>query len=89
MSHVLEEIAAREMEKPEVREAYRKALESDPGMREDPRKRLLWFYDRSPWFDPEVGLYPVFRVRDRLTVPTAGWTPAAGPPPPARAGGGR
>lgn len=77
-NRMLEEMAARELQDPEVRAAYERALAADPGMKEDPRRRLLWFYDRSPYFDPEVGLYPVFRVTGELGVPVAEWTPGGG-----------
>ncbi len=75
-SRMLEEMAADELLDPEVRAAYESALAADPGMKEDPDRRLLWFYDRSPYFDPEVGLYPVLRVTGELGVPVAAWTPA-------------
>jgi hypothetical protein len=72
---VLEEMAAEQLRDPEVRAAYEKALESDPAMRREPSSRLWWFYNRSPYFDEQVGLYSVFRVTGELGIRTSAWTP--------------
>lgn len=74
-SNVLEAMAAEALADPGVRAAYEAALRADPAMLEDPDRRLWWFYERSPFFDSEVGLYPVFRVTGDLGIRTAPWAP--------------
>ncbi len=74
-SSVLEAIAAEALRDPATRAAYEEALCSDASMRDDPDRRLWWFYERSPSFDAEVGLYPVFRVTGDLGVRTVEWAP--------------
>lgn len=71
----VENLAARMLEEPAVREAWEAALAADPAMREDPSNRLRWFYEQSPYFDAEVGVYPVYRVTGELGVRTAAWEP--------------
>ena len=34
---------------------------SDAAFRGDPRARLQWFYERTPWYDERARLYPVGR----------------------------
>jgi hypothetical protein len=36
-----------------------------------------WLNERSPFFDREDGVYPVYRVPGELGVPTAPWSPTA------------
>ncbi|HVF35001.1 MAG TPA: M14 family metallopeptidase [Candidatus Saccharimonadia bacterium] len=64
------ETLAREMlrEDPALRAAFDRELE-DPGFASSPERRLRWFFDRSPWLDPELGIYPVLRL-DRATYAT-------------------
>jgi len=49
------------LEDPPTRRAWEKALE-DESFAADPRARCLWWYRRSPYWDEQVGLMPVFRV---------------------------
>ncbi len=72
--HVVEAIAAEALKDPAVRAEYERAVASDPTMKDDPRRRLMWFYERSPFFDREVGVYPVFRVTGSFDVPTVPWS---------------
>jgi hypothetical protein len=51
------------------------AKSGDEREKEAAHRRLMWFYERSPYFDREVGVYPVFRVKSDLGVPTAAWSP--------------
>ena len=46
---------------PELRSRFEAALESDPEMADDPRRRLHWFYRQTPYHDPRYLLYPVGR----------------------------
>jgi hypothetical protein len=46
---------------PALREAFESRLQ-DPAFAADPRARLRFFYQRSPWFDSEFSRYPVLRL---------------------------
>lgn len=37
-------------------------LASDPAFAADPARRLMWFYERTPYYDPQYLVYPVVRV---------------------------
>lgn len=45
-----------------LREEFQKRLREDESFRKDPHKRLYFFYERSPYFDKELNLYPVSRI---------------------------
>lgn len=51
-------------QQPELKKAFEQALK-DPAFAADPKARLRWFYERSPYFDQEYLLYPVYRSRER------------------------
>jgi hypothetical protein len=58
-AYVMEKVARDMMEKdPALRAEFEKAL-SDPAFASDPKKRLDFFFRRSPWWDDRIGLYPV------------------------------
>lgn len=59
--YVMEPLAARMLEDPEVRADYYEKLRTDPAFRDDPKARLHWFYERTPYFDERWRLYPVGR----------------------------
>ena len=46
----------------ELRDEYQKKLAGDPGFTADSHTRLQFFYRRSPYWDPQMNLYPVGRV---------------------------
>ncbi|RMH20838.1 MAG: carboxypeptidase [Acidobacteria bacterium] len=46
---------------PELEAAFNKRLAEDPDFAADPRARLRWFYERTPFFDSRWRLYPVAR----------------------------
>jgi len=61
-SYVLEELGARMLrDDPKVRAEFEKALE-DPGFASDPKRRLDFIYERSPYRDDRKGLVPIVRV---------------------------
>jgi hypothetical protein len=63
-AYVMEPTARRMMaEDPELAAAFRAALE-DPAFAADPRRRLEWFYEKTPWLDERFRLYPVARETD-------------------------
>jgi hypothetical protein len=61
-TRVLEEwVAGRLADDPELAAEWQQAL-GDPALAADSRARWLWWYRRTPWFDPRFGLLPVYRV---------------------------
>lgn len=50
---------------PELKAAFERRIAEDPGFAADPRARLHWFYQRTPYFDERLNLYPIGRL-DRL-----------------------
>jgi hypothetical protein len=61
-AYVMEPIARRMLaEDPALRAAFDAAL-ADTSFAHSPTKRLDWFYQRSPWRDRALGIYPIVRV---------------------------
>ncbi|MGD2113580.1 MAG: M14 family metallopeptidase [Acidobacteriota bacterium] len=61
-SYVMEPYAARMLEEdPELRRELVEALAEDEELRGDPRARLRWFYEKTPYWDERWLLYPVAR----------------------------
>jgi hypothetical protein len=68
--YVLEKLA-REMlaGDPGLREEFEKKLAGGPKFAANPRARLQFFYQRSPYWDKQMNLYPVGRIISPITVP--------------------
>jgi murein tripeptide amidase MpaA len=68
-SYVLERLA-REMlaQDPGLREEFERRLATDNSFVSDPNERLLFFYRRSPYWDPQMNLYPVGRITESVKV---------------------
>jgi len=62
-NYVLEALA-REMlaADPDLKREFEDALENDPDLAASPSERLRFFYKRSPYWDPQMNLYPVGRI---------------------------
>ncbi len=45
-----------------LREEFEQKLKGDPAFASNPRARLLWLYQRSPYAEPDKDLYPVLRI---------------------------
>jgi hypothetical protein len=61
-SYIMEPMAERMLaEDPKLAEAFRMKVESDAAFRGDPRARLQWLYERTPFYDERARLYPVGR----------------------------
>ena len=60
-SYALEPLAEQMLSDPEVEAAFHRRLEEDPEFAANPRQRLEWFYERSPFFDERWRVYPVAR----------------------------
>jgi murein tripeptide amidase MpaA len=68
--YVVEKLA-REMlaSNPKLRQEFEKKLASDPSFAANPRARLRFFYERSPYWDHQMGLYPVGRIITPIKLP--------------------
>jgi hypothetical protein len=60
--YVLEPLAERMLSQdPVLKAEFEKKLAAEPGFRDSPRRRLRWFYERSPFFENQKRYYPVAR----------------------------
>lgn len=63
----MEPIARKMIEQnPELKKEFEEKLKDDEEFRNDPRARLNFFYERSPYFDEKYKVYPVLRVVNEL-----------------------
>jgi len=63
----MEPIARKMIEQnPELKKEFEEKLKDDEEFRNDPRARLNFFYERSPYFDEKYKVYPVSRVVNEL-----------------------
>ncbi len=61
--YVLEALAREMLEKePALRKEFEQKLDEDPEFATSPSERLRFFYKRSPYWDPQMNLYPVGRI---------------------------
>jgi hypothetical protein len=68
-SYVLERLAREMLAKDEgLRREFERRVANDPQFARNPRARLSFFYDRSPYADTQLNLYPVGRVTKPLNV---------------------
>jgi hypothetical protein len=69
-AYVLEKLAREMMTKdPKIKAEFEKKVASDPAFASNAYARLSFFYDRSPWHDPQLGLYPVGRLTKLAGLP--------------------
>jgi len=54
---------------PKLKEEFENRLREDQDFDASPEARLEFFYRRSPWWDPRLGLYPVGRLATLEGVP--------------------
>ena len=59
MEKVAEEMLA---DYPDLKKEFEMKLENDEAFKNDPRARLDFFYERSPYFDQQKNVYPILRV---------------------------
>ncbi len=65
--YVLEKLAREMLSRdPDLRREYEERMTSDAAFRQNPRARLNFFYERSPYVDSRIGAYPVVRVTEAL-----------------------
>lgn len=61
--YVVEDLARKMLAAdPKLREEYEKKLATDPAFAASSYARLQFFYRRSPYWDPQMNLYPVGRI---------------------------
>ncbi|HEX8774952.1 MAG TPA: M14 family metallopeptidase [Pyrinomonadaceae bacterium] len=67
--YVLEKLAREMMTKDEaLRREFEQRLMTDPKFAASSRDRLRFFYERSPYWDPQLNLYPVGRIVSSLNL---------------------
>jgi hypothetical protein len=68
--YVLETLARKMMEKdPELKREFESLVAGDADFAASPAARLRFFYKRSPYWDPQMNLYPVGRIIRVLDLP--------------------
>ena len=69
--HYVLETLAREMlaNDPALRQEFEQLLAQDEDFAASPSARLRFFYKRSPYWDPQMNLYPVGRIISRVDLP--------------------
>src|SRR5688572_24536717 len=68
--YVLETLAREMMAKdPELKREFESLVASDAEFAASPSARLRFFYKRSPYWDPQMNLYPVGRILRVLDLP--------------------
>ena len=68
--YVLEELAREMMAAdPALKREFEELVKSDPDFAASPAHRLRFFYKRSPYWDPQMNLYPVGRILKALELP--------------------
>ncbi len=61
--YILEPLAqSMKLKQDDLRVAYEKRLREDAAFAADPAARLRWWYERSPYREQDLQLYPVFRL---------------------------
>ena len=67
--YVLEKLARELLAKDEkLRREFERRVAEDPKFAASPSERLRFFHERSPYWDPELNLYPVGRVTAPLNA---------------------
>ena len=71
--HYVLEALAREMmaNDPALRQEFERLLATDEEFAASPSARLRFFYKRSPYWDPQMNLYPVGRIISVVDLPLA------------------
>ena len=76
-SYVLEPMArAMLADDPELAAEFHAKLLAEPEFAGDPKARLHWFYEKTPYFDREYRLYPIARELGPVHTTSVGAVPA-------------
>ncbi len=54
---------------PKLAGEFEQKVKSDAAFAGSPAARLEWFYERTPYFDDRLNIYPVGRIFERLATP--------------------
>jgi hypothetical protein len=66
-SYVLEKLAREMLAKDaDLKREFEERLKTDESFAKSPRARLNFFFERSPYFDKNIGLYPVGRITNSI-----------------------
>lgn len=66
--YLVEKIAREMLAKDaELKREFEERLKNDKQFADNPRARLEFFFERSPYFDKNIGLYPVGRITNQNT----------------------
>ncbi len=69
-AYVLEKLAREMLAKdPKLREEFERRVATDPAFAASSYERLQFFYRRSPYWDPQMNLYPVGRIVSKVKLP--------------------
>ena len=72
----LEQLARKMLaEDPRLREAFLQKLNSDSAFAANPRARLYFFYQRSPYWDQKLNRYPVGKLMKKVYLPITTQSP--------------
>jgi murein tripeptide amidase MpaA len=72
--YVLEKLAREMLAKDEnLRREFEERVATDPKFAASSRERLRFFYERSPYWDKQMNLYPVGRITSKLEAKLAGF----------------
>jgi hypothetical protein len=70
--YVLEALAREMMQgDPKLKEEFAARLATDAEFAASPAERLRFFYKRSPYWDPQMNVYPIGRITSVLSLPLA------------------
>jgi len=62
--YVMEKLAEEMLENaPELKKEFEEKLKTDEAFRNNPRARLDFFYERSPYPDKQLNVYPILRIK--------------------------
>lgn len=68
-SYVMEDIAREMLANDAILKAEFRERLKDEKFAKNPRARMEFFYDRSPYYDQRIGVYPVGRITDESQIP--------------------
>lgn len=67
--YIMEPLARKMLDAdPLLADRFQQKLENDPDFSADPNRRLMWFYEQTPFYDQHYMLYPVLREMDRSAL---------------------
>lgn len=68
--YVIEPLARQMLaDDPDLRTEFESRLAADSAFAADPDARLMFFYERTPYYDQQVNHYPVARILDPVALP--------------------